>query len=188
MDGDHPDGDVAGPRPCSARERTLADEAAFTALYRDDLHDLVRFLMKAVGANIHDAADAAQKAYTLAWQAWNTLTKPRAWVRTVARREYYRSSPNRDIVTDSPPDRPVLLTPESCLETSERTKIAHRLLGMLPMTQRIVLAWFTDGFSIDEIANELAMTPAAVRQNLHRARTAMKKQLKTIVGEVPHGH
>lgn len=186
MDGDHPDGDVADLSSRLARGRTIADEAAFTAFYRDDLHDLVRFLMKAVGANIHDAADAAQKAYTLAWQVWGTLTNPRAWVRTVARREYYRSSPNRDVLTDNPPDHPVLLTPDTHLEASEQAKTALLLLGKLPMTQRIVLAWITDGFSIDEIANELAMSPAAVRQNLHRARTASKRRLEAMVGEVSY--
>jgi RNA polymerase sigma factor (sigma-70 family) len=153
-------------------------EAEFAAFYRAEIRKLVGFVMNAAGTNHHDAADAAQNALMQAWTVWDTLTNPRAWVRTVAIRQFYRSSPQRQIPTDTPPDCPVLETPDVALELSEQTKAAHRLLDILPTQQRIVFTLSREGISNKEIANELKMTEAAVRQNLHRARTALKQRLE----------
>ncbi|MFF7401765.1 RNA polymerase sigma factor [Streptomyces murinus] len=43
-------------------------------------------------------------------------------------------------------------------------------LRRLPPTMRTVMAWDIDGFTYTEIAEALAMNPAAVRQNISRAR------------------
>jgi DNA-directed RNA polymerase specialized sigma24 family protein len=40
------------------------------------------------------------------------------------------------------------------------------------------MAWMADGFSIKEIAGELGTTPGAVRQNISRARSTLKGQLR----------
>jgi DNA-directed RNA polymerase specialized sigma24 family protein len=188
VDSEHPDDDMENFPPRSAIDRLVrggvasANDASFSAIYRNDIHDLVRFLMKAVGASLHDAADTAQTAYQLAWEKWETLSKPQAWVRVVGVRVFYRSSPGREVLTGAPLDRPALLSLESCFEISERAKAAYRLLCALPPTQRIVLAWRTDGYSIEEIAEELVMEQAAVRQNIHRARAALKEKLEAMLG------
>jgi RNA polymerase sigma-70 factor (ECF subfamily) len=46
-----------------------------------------------------------------------------------------------------------------------------------PAKQRQVMAWHVDGFSPAEIASALDVDPAAVRQNLAKARGNLKKQL-----------
>ena len=153
-------------------------EAEFVAFYRAEIGKLVGFVINAAGANYHDAADAAQNALMQAWTVWDSLTNPRAWVRTVAIRQFYRSAPKREIPTDTPPDCPVLETPDVPLKLSEQTEAAHRLLDILPAKQRIVFTLSREGISNKEIANELEMTEAAVRQNLHRARTALKQRLE----------
>jgi DNA-directed RNA polymerase specialized sigma24 family protein len=132
-------------------------EAEFAAFYRTEAGKLVGFVMNAAGANHHDAADAAQNALMQAWTVWDALTNPRAWVRTVAIRQFYRSVPKREIPTDTPPECPVLETPDVPLELSEQTKAAHRLLDILPTKQRIVFALDREGISNKEIASELKM-------------------------------
>jgi hypothetical protein len=77
-------------------------EAEFAAFYRTEAGKLVGFVMNAAGANHHDAADAAQNALMQGWTVWDALTNPRAWVRTVAIRQFYRSVPKREIPTDTP--------------------------------------------------------------------------------------
>jgi RNA polymerase sigma-70 factor (ECF subfamily) len=49
------------------------------------------------------------------------------------------------------------------------------------------MAWYVDGFSPAEIAQELAADPAAVRQNLAKARRNLKKSLG-IIGRGPDEH
>jgi RNA polymerase sigma factor (sigma-70 family) len=87
------------------------------------------------------------------------------------------SIPAHEVTTDTPIDYPDPHTPEVEVLISERTQAARDLLATLPMMQRLVMAWKTDGFSYEEIAKELRTTPGAVRQNMHRARSALKRQL-----------
>jgi RNA polymerase sigma factor (sigma-70 family) len=47
-----------------------------------------------------------------------------------------------------------------------------RLLDKLPPRQRQVLAWTYEGYTPTEIAEELRLTPEAVRANLYKARQA----------------
>ena len=47
----------------------------------------------------------------------------------------------------------------------------------LPPKQREVMAWHIDGFRSAEIAATLHIDPAAVRQNLVKARRNLKKKL-----------
>lgn len=155
----------------------LARRDVFTTLYKDDFIRVVGFVIK-VGATVHEALDAAQAAFTQAWKEWDKIDKPSAWVRTVAVRAYFNSIPPYEVTNDIPADRPLLYTPETELLISERTQAARELLETLPMTQRLVMAWKTDGFSVEEIAKELHSTPDAVRQNIHRARTALKQRLE----------
>jgi DNA-directed RNA polymerase specialized sigma24 family protein len=49
-------------------------------------------------------------------------------------------------------------------------------LASLPPKQREVMAWHIDGFRSAEIAATLHMDPAAVRQNLIKARKTSRKR------------
>jgi RNA polymerase sigma factor (sigma-70 family) len=52
-----------------------------------------------------------------------------------------------------------------------------RLLNMLPPRQRQVVAWTFDGYSPAEIANELRITPEAVRASLFKARRTLAEHI-----------
>lgn len=149
-------------------------EGNFADFYRDEVHRVVGFLMK-LGASEQEAVESTQAAFVWAWVSRRSIrTNRRAWVRTVATREFYRSMPQREITTAAVPDLPTPLSPETTVEISERTKVVHDMLMSLPLSQRIAMAWTADGFSVTEIAKATSTTPAAVRKNLQRARAAMK--------------
>jgi RNA polymerase sigma factor (sigma-70 family) len=148
----------------------------FCVFYVVELPKLVGFVMKATKATVDDAADAAHSALAEAWEKWDTLRNPRAWVRTVAIRMYYRSSPRREVPLD---DRRAvnLVAADVEFSPSGQTAAVLALLDLLPPTQRIVLAYSTEGFSDSEIAALLDKSVEAVRQNRHRARTTLKAHL-----------
>jgi DNA-directed RNA polymerase specialized sigma24 family protein len=60
---------------------TVAD-ADLAAFYRAEIPAVVRHLVNQ-GASGQEAADAAQGAFAQAYQGWETIRYPRAWVRTV---------------------------------------------------------------------------------------------------------
>jgi predicted RNA polymerase sigma factor len=60
----------------TARQRRLpAGPVSFDAVYACERSRLVRYLM-AMGAGYHQADDAVQAAFTLAWDRWDTIRQP----------------------------------------------------------------------------------------------------------------
>jgi len=86
----------------SALPGIVEDVEDFAACYRSEKLPLVRFLMNH-GATQHEAHDIAQETFTQAWQHWSSIRAPRAWLRTVALREFYRGLHGvRLLLTPSP--------------------------------------------------------------------------------------
>jgi RNA polymerase sigma factor (sigma-70 family) len=151
----------------------------FSAFYQTEFVRVVRFMIKTqTRATVDEAKDAAQTAFTEAWRKWNEIRDPRGWVRTVATRAYLKSIPRCEVMSGSPIDCPLPEAPQAELLISENTQVVRDLLAILPMSQRLAMAWMADGFSVKEIAGELGTTPGAVRQNISRARSALKERLR----------
>ena len=119
----------------------MRDAQRFDDFYRGTRARLVAYLF-AVGGDLAEAQDAAQEAYTRAWQHWSSLagsTDPEAWVRTVGwrvlahrwrslrsrRRAQYRQG-----------------TPRSSPAPSEDTVILVAALRQLPESQRHALVLY----------------------------------------------
>jgi RNA polymerase sigma-70 factor (ECF subfamily) len=105
-----------------------------------------------------------------------TIRHPRAWLRRVAERAYYRRG-FRETLVESPPERPGLLPTASAAELRDEARAVPAALATLPPKQRQVMAWCIDGHTPAEIARELGADPAAVRQNLAKARKNLKQLL-----------
>lgn len=147
-------------------------------MYRAELAGLVRHVMFH-GASTEQAWDAAQSAFSQAYPVWSRIRVPRAWLRTVAVRAYWRSAVP-ETPTDAPPEHPDPasdrgLTP---VELGEQERLVLRALAGLPVKQRQVMAWTIDGYAPAEIADALGEDPAAVRQNLRRARKNLASTLE----------
>lgn len=149
----------------------------FARYYEQHLTRLIRHLMRQ-GAGAHEAAEAAQGAFTEAFPQWSDIAFPAAWLRKVAFRLYLRNPISREELTSTPPEQPASgACPLRTVELREEEARVYSALASLPPAQRRVLAWSLDGFTTSEISAELGMTAEAVRQNLSRARARLKDQL-----------
>ncbi|MEW2545990.1 sigma-70 family RNA polymerase sigma factor [Streptomyces sp. NPDC047002] len=155
------------------------------------LHDkqypaLVRFLLMH-GAAWSEAQDAAQDAFTQLCAPGVSVTYPRAWLRTVAWRSWVKQQVKlEETCPEMPEPHPSLRwqTPDQAAELAEEERRVMFLLQQLPAKQRAAIAWHLDGFTTEESARAMGTTPAAVRQNLARARTALKRGLRW-EGDIP---
>jgi RNA polymerase sigma-70 factor (ECF subfamily) len=144
---------------------------SFEQTYRREMAALIRFIRR-YGADPYAAADAAHDAFAAAYPQWDAIEDPRAWLRVVAARLYYRKRLCPETPVEDPPDRPVIY--EDNVEIGEQGRRVFDALASLSERQRQVMAWHLDGYAHTEIAEHLGCTVAAVRQNFHRARQALK--------------
>ena len=153
-----------------SRERN--GERDFATFYRTFAPSLINFLIWH-GASFELAADVAQETMRLAYGDWINIGFPRAWARRVAARELARrvSETDYEILTDRVPERPALLVDGADL--SGESKRIMALIGQLPPRQRQVMAWTYDGYLPHEIAEEIGISPDAVRSNLRKARRSL---------------
>ncbi len=148
----------------------------FSACYARELSSLVWFVMS-LGADPHRAADVAQSAFAEAFAVWDRIQHPTAWLRRVAGRLYYRHLITQETSVEDVPDRQGPLSAASVVELHDEARRVLAALADLPPKQRQVMAWTIDGFSPAEIARELDVDPATVRQSLAKARKNLKQQL-----------
>jgi RNA polymerase sigma-70 factor (ECF subfamily) len=169
----HTTTEQAQPAPSAPFQRN-----DFNAFYTQEMSAVTVFLMHQ-GATAYEAADAAHEAIAkLLPDLWRTLEHPRTWLRVTAQRCYWRQSTTRAAPTDPLPDRPGGTCPLTTVVISEFQQTVLDALHQLPPTMRTVMAWDIDGFTYTEIAEALTMSPAAVRQNVSRAR----KRLIALLG------
>ncbi|WP_241845343.1 RNA polymerase sigma factor [Streptomyces silvensis] len=155
---------------------TAPEPVDFSLFYARHLSRLVRHLMR-LGAEPHEAAEAAQSAFTEAYALWPRLTHPGAWLRTVAYRHFLRREARCRELTDTPPETLSPSCPLRAVEIKEEELRVYEALASLPPQPRRVMAWHLDGYGTAEIAHALDMKPDAVRQNLGRARARLKAVL-----------
>lgn len=163
------DGPTAGE--CSGKALTTD----FASCYAKELSSLAWFVMS-LGANVHEAADVAQSAFVEAFPNWDSIRHPRAWLRQVAGRIYYRRLDRAETPLEVIPDRqgPASAATATAMELHDEAQMVLAALADLPAKQRQVMAWYVDGFSPAEMASALDVDPAAVRQNLAKARRNLK--------------
>lgn len=170
---DRPGRSAAPPAPPDPPDT----DAAFSAFYREFVPTLVAFLVWQ-GARLDVAADIAQETMIKLYKGWSEIHQPKAWARRVASRALARHIAR--ILEDpcpDPPERSPLLRPLTNVEAWEQRHEVLHLLDKLPSRQRQVLAWNLDGFTPDEIAQELGITSEAVRSSRWKARRALAKYL-----------
>ena len=138
----------------------------FEDVYKAERSRLVRFVMS-LGADQHEADDAVQEAFALAYQAWDTIREPRAWLHTVAMRQYYRADARtrETPAGDRLPDRAEPLNSGDIAVFNELGQQVRSAIAALPVRQRQVMALALAGFTAAQIAQRLGCDQAAVRQN-----------------------
>jgi RNA polymerase sigma factor (sigma-70 family) len=161
-------GAEAGTLPAGSGE--LRD-AEFAEFFRAEHKKLIRFML-AVGAGGDEAAEIAQVTFVRAFEGWDAIRSPRAWIRRVALNELtaVRRAVRRETPQATFPDVPDPVSTALAVELTEEARRVLAALQQLPPGQRQVMAWIVDGFGAAEIARELGVSPESVRQSYAKAR------------------
>ncbi|MGQ4465260.1 RNA polymerase sigma factor [Streptomyces violaceoruber] len=180
--GDGPEHPAVAPatrdQPDPRHDLQQAKDEAFSAFYRATVRSLVGFLVNQ-GASVHVAADIAQDTMLSAYQRWDTIDQPRAWVHTVASRALLRRLAScEEQPVEQVPEPTSLLADPDAVEAWEARYDLLPLLHSLPARQRQVLAWALSGFTPGDIADQLAMNDDAVRASLYKARRTVAEAIK----------
>lgn len=151
------------------------NEVGFDTFFREQFSRIVVLLIS-IGASRSTAEDATQEAMILAWNQWDSIHEPTAWVRTVAIRSFLRIARGNNAQTvsleESVPD-PVGNDDLGSFEDEQQQVL--RLLRTLPSGQRAVTALYYDGLNCEEIGEVLGKRPATVRSNLRYARESLRE-------------
>ncbi|WP_327667986.1 MULTISPECIES: sigma-70 family RNA polymerase sigma factor [unclassified Streptomyces] len=171
--------DVGVARPLEAPSVPLPGRELAEELHHAQYPALVRFLLMH-GASWAEAQDAAQDAFTQMCAPGLSITYPKAWLRKVAWRSWVRQHVTVEDTCAQIPDTQAGLhwsTPAQAAEVGEEERHVIALLLILPAKQRAAMAWHLDGFTTEESARAMGTTQDSVRQNLSRARAALKRGL-----------
>lgn len=163
----------------------------FDALVRSLSGDLFRYAYWLCGEEAL-AHDLVQETFLRAWRSLDSLRDTSAakpWLITILRREharlYERKTPQFSDVDeiDIPDERD-----EGMPEFSGDEHLLHKAMHQLDAKYREpLLMQVLGGFSCDEIAQELKITPAAVMTQVFRARQKLKAIFEGESQEVAHG-
>jgi RNA polymerase sigma factor (sigma-70 family) len=180
------------PRSSSIAELVLAasdgSEAAYCALYERYAGRLLARLR--VSFSPEFAEDAAQEAWTTAFQRLRTIQNPEAffaWLLTIARNSARNSLRQQrwgqtvpldwhgEAIVEEGGD------PAGVAEAGESRRTARELLGRLPRRQRdaLHLRWFEE-LSYREIARRLTLSVSAVETLIYRARSNFHRQYESV--------
>ncbi|WP_329167867.1 sigma-70 family RNA polymerase sigma factor [Streptomyces sp. NBC_01685] len=158
--------------PADLQGRDLAED-----LHHAEFPGLVRFLLLH-GASWSEAQDAAQDAFTQMCRPGTSIRYPKAWLRKVAWRSWLRQQVKEE-PCEEVPDAPTAhwQSPAHAAEIGVEERRVIAMLLLLPAKQRAAIAWTLDGFTTQECAEAMGITPGAARQNLSRARATLKSRL-----------
>lgn len=149
-------------------------------------------------AHVRDVAaseDIAQEAFLKAWQNLASLNNPDSflpWLRQITRnlaRDHLRARKRRREVGD---DIDVLMAqvadaapcPAERQAIDQEQAIASALIDRLPEDSReVLLLYYREGQSSQQVADLLGLSDAAVRKRLSRARAAVRNDLAGRLGD-----
>jgi RNA polymerase sigma factor (sigma-70 family) len=166
-----------GDKNVCARFRQVSGDS-FDSFFRQRFSKTVVMLI-AMGASRAEAEDAAQDAMLLAWQQWESIREPAAWVRATAVRvfwKYARARRSDPVPMSDLPDVPSD-NPWPGIFGEEQWRVLS-LLRALPPGQREVTALFYDGMPCEEIAALTGKPSGTVRSQLRHARKTLKEKMQ----------
>jgi RNA polymerase sigma-70 factor (ECF subfamily) len=155
-------------------------ENQWLATYRETLHPLYGYICRRAGGDRELSEDIVQETYLRALSVWLQRELPQnpiAWLKRVARnllisylrRIHWRNVENIDLNAAEEG-----LT----LEGVENIQRVFQAMTQLKKNQASILeAFYFDGKSMKEVANDLSISERAVEGRLRRARQALKNRL-----------
>lgn len=143
--------------------------------------------------SVHDARDATQDAFVLAFQKLETFRRESAfysWLFRIAynaavsrhrktRRETGSIDAARAVTGREPMDERPQADPSHELQISERQSLVRSALGELADEYRtVIILREMEGFSYEQIAELMDVPIGTIRSRIHRARSELRAKLE----------
>jgi RNA polymerase sigma-70 factor (ECF subfamily) len=183
------------------RRMLAGDEQAFDEFFEAYFPGLYRFAL----ARMRNDADAAEEVVQATLVA--ALSKLRTyrgeatlftWLCAFCRYEiagYYKRTHRHPVTVELADQNPEVMAaleslwvltqdgPDAVLQRREVGRLVHVVLDQLPPRYAEALEWkYIDGFSVNEIAGRLSVSPKAAESLLTRARDAFRDGFSTLMG------
>ena len=164
--------------------RDPSSDAALIETYRTTIRPLYAFVSRRVGGDTALAEDLVQETWMRALDAWPSRgvpDQPLAWLIRVARNtlvSHFRKS-KPELVDPAVID----LEPSALSETTHETAsaVSWGLAQLRRGHSDVLEAFYFDGKSVKEIAQERSTSERAVEGKLRRARAKLKKKLEKLL-------
>jgi RNA polymerase sigma-70 factor (ECF subfamily) len=151
--------------------------------YRETVHPLYGYMAKRTGGNRELTEDIVQESYLRALDDWTRKrvpASPLAWLKKVARNiliDFLRKKRwNYKADLDNEPD----VGFQKSEDQFESLELFLAISSLGRKKARILEAFYYDGMSIREIANELTISEKAVEGRLRQARLSLKSLLPNL--------
>ncbi len=153
----------------------------------------------AITRDVQASEDIAQEAFLKAWRHLGSLKNPDSllpWLRQITRnlaRDHLRGAQYRPLSGESAEIAISLAadtapTPDELLLRTEQEHVAADIIAGLPEDSReVLLLYYRESQSSQQVAHLLGLTDAAVRKRLSRARGCVRDELMKHFGEFARG-
>ena len=151
-------------------------------LYKQFFADIYRYIFFHSGQDKYLAEDLTSEIFLKAYKASkkdNTKELSKAWIYRIAKNhliDHYRKTSGKETVDIEQVVIPDIHTPLETAKEEEKKSIVSKLLDLLPKPKREILIFkYINGFSGQEIAEEIGTTPGATRVRIHEALKSLRK-------------
>lgn len=158
------------------------DKDSFDLLYQDYYLVLYRTALLILG-NKEDAEDVLQDTFVSIYKNVKTLSdfeKLRPWIFSILKNTSYTRYKKRkrefpdEFVLDKAEESPTYLGED---EFAERSEIQDALMNLKEKEREVLVLYYYNDFSIEEIASICKTFQGTVKSRLYRARKNLKKEL-----------
>lgn len=149
-------------------------------MYRETVHPLYGYMARRTRGNRELTEDIIQESYLRALGSWRRKTvpdSPLAWLKRVARNILIDYLRQKRWVNKGDLDRNPDTSNQTSKDQFESMEIFLAISSLGRKKAGILEAFYYDGKSVREIANEMAVSERAVEGQLRRARQSLKSLL-----------
>ena len=155
-------------------------EEEWLRIYRETVHPLYGYLARRTGGDKALTEDIVQESFLRALDSWKTRPvpdAPLAWLKQVARNILIDYLRRKKWDAKAGPDGTVGIDPRTPAGEFESLEIFRAISALGRKKARALEAFYYDGMSVREIADEMAVSERAVEGLLRRARGSLRSLL-----------
>lgn len=149
----------------------------FERFFKANYRDVERRVLSA-GASFDIASEATQEAFTRAYQRWWRLShyrNPAAWVQKVALN--HRIDIERHHGRQARVVTAIEVSPLETEADGSDSRVSEAVESLPPQQQAAVQAFYHDGLTTEEAAEQMGISSGAVRFHLSQARNRLRPML-----------